>query len=780
MLERGRTTALNTKFDVGVLKTVIKRNWYWGVFIFLLLNITAFLYLRYTIPLYESKNLIQINSENQSEEVLDFKRVRKGVVLLAKDIEVLRSKMLFRMALADLPLDVSYYKEGRFLRKEMYKRSSFVVQYFILKDSFLTNVPISLSLLDGKLILSFTYNNKFFNYEIKLNEVVETPFFDAVITVDDWDTFKKEVESNKLSFQFNDAEETYKRLYEGLEIELVDNNARTVGIHFQSSSPELAKDIVSSLTNSFFVYYKSLKQESTENITNFISVQLDSLTRELDNAKENVINFQKKEEFVSPEEASRRITSALTQLNTEKNQILNDIKTLNLIEDKIEKNPNSIDVYNMIPLLTGKSFETNLSTHINEFYNLIKQKEDLLYKVTPTSDNIKKIDTRISATKMKVHSIIDDILNELAEKSNRELKVIEDSLQKVKLKYAELPEKRMEALRLMNVQELNEKYYDLFTEKNIQYSISNAGYSSDNKILDEAVVPTEPIFPMPVVIYGVSIFLSFILTIGVLLTRYLTFNEISNVFELQNLIPSSISILGTIPLDKNKNEDIILVTDENSKSALSEYFRTIRTNLSFTRDLKTIVVTSTIFGEGKTFFVHNLAVIIAMTKKKVLVVDLDLRKPKLHLRFNSNNDLGMSNFLAGHCTVDDIIQKSEIEGLDFITSGPIPPNPSELLLSPAFDEMFEQFKERYDIVLFDTPPIGIVSDGVRLLSKVDVSIYVFRANYSKRYFVNKLIKTSEIKDIKNLSVVFNGVKSQQSYYGGYGYYYGNKYYENGK
>src|SRR5690554_7293899 len=232
-------------------------------------------------------------------------------------------------------------------------------------------------------------------------------------------------------------------------------------------------------------------------------------------------------------------------------------------------------------------------------------------------------------------------------------------------------------------------------------------------------------------------------------------------------------MLGTIPVRKVKMLNSAIVVYDYPKSAISESFRTLRTNLSFVKkDLKTIAVTSTISGEGKTFLVLNLAGIIAMSGKSVLVVDLDMRKPKVHLGFNKHNEKGMSNLLAKHCEIEEVVQKTSLEGLEFISAGPVPPNPSELILSKTFEDVVEKLKERFDIIIFDNPPVGLVSDGVQLLSKVDVPIYVFRANYSKRRFVEKLKEVSVIDDIKNINVVLNGVDIKRSTYGGnYGGYY---------
>jgi capsular exopolysaccharide synthesis family protein len=218
--------------------------------------------------------------------------------------------------------------------------------------------------------------------------------------------------------------------------------------------------------------------------------------------------------------------------------------------------------------------------------------------------------------------------------------------------------------------------------------------------------------------------------------------------DLKTLIPKNVGVLGAIPLAKNKLNHSLLIVDINPRSMISESFRTIRTNLSFVKnDIKTITVTSTVSGEGKTFIVLNLAGIIAMSGKKVLVVDLDMRRPAVHLGFGANNDKGMSNLLAQLCEIKDVVQKTRIDGLEFIAAGPIPPNPSELILSKHFDEIVKQFKNDYDLVVFDNPPVGLVSDGVQLLRKTDVPIYIFRSNFSKRKYIEKLNEIAEINSM---------------------------------
>jgi capsular exopolysaccharide synthesis family protein len=221
-----------------------------------------------------------------------------------------------------------------------------------------------------------------------------------------------------------------------------------------------------------------------------------------------------------------------------------------------------------------------------------------------------------------------------------------------------------------------------------------------------------------------------------------------------------------------------LLVDKNPKSLIAESFRSVRTNLQFvdnTPGPKIIAVTSTISGEGKTFVAINLAGIISFSGKKVIVLDLDMRKPKIHLGFGVENTRGMSTLLIAKDTLEECIQKSTLEDLHFITAGPIPPNPSELIISPRMNEIIEELKRRYDVILIDNPPVGLVTDGIAMIQRADYPIYIFRADYSKKIFVQNVDRLINENKITRMSTILNGVDIERNKYGynyGYGYGYG--------
>lgn len=759
---------VNNSFDVDIVKIIFRRNWYWLVLIFAIALTSAFFYLRYTKPLYESKTLIQISEENQGANVLDFNNI-DDESSISKDIELLRSQLLFKDAVKSLGLKVSQYAEGDLLTENRYYRSSFDIVPLELKDSSLCGHKIFISANNEEIVISIENHKRAGEWTIEPNKLLVTPFFDIKVNVQNWEAFKIDAQTNRLYFEFNDLDRVVSRYIGKLKVNPIDVRAKTIEISFQSYNANFARDIVQSVSTSFLAYDESFKKESAENVLLFITKQLDSLREELGQSKDSIMSFQRKENLPNAESYSESVARKMETFRMQEFELMTELRTLQMLNEKLLKSPNSMEVYKMIPELVGKSFESSLNDQVVELHELIEKKEDLSYKVTENNDAFVKIELRIQQRINYINKIVETLesrVNEKLEFTRKEIVTLEKD-------YYSLPQKQMELSRLRNIQELNEKYYNLLTEKRVLYSISNAGYASKNKVLNPPSVPSTPISPNRNFIYGIAAFLSLSLGFGILLLRYLTFDEISQLSELQKILPEGIGILGSVPLASSKMIHSKLLVAEEPKSRISEAFRSIRTNLSFVKnDIRTVAVTSSISGEGKTFVALNMGGIIAMSGKKVVVIDLDMRKPKIHLGFEKPNTKGMSNLLAGHYSVSEVIQDSSVENLFFISAGPIPPNPSELILSNKFDQVIAELKESFDTVIIDNPPVGLVSDGVNVLAKVDVPIFIFKANYSKRHFITNLEEIAKPKEIRNLNIVLNAEsKSKRSYGYGYGGYY---------
>jgi capsular exopolysaccharide synthesis family protein len=279
-----------------------------------------------------------------------------------------------------------------------------------------------------------------------------------------------------------------------------------------------------------------------------------------------------------------------------------------------------------------------------------------------------------------------------------------------------------------------------------------------------------PIAPNKKLILVVVLLLSMIIPAGIIFLKNVSKTTISNREEIAKL--TSIPVLGIVGhLNKSDN----LIVHHKPKSAIAEAFRSVRTNLQFfgSHDKKKIIlITSSVGSEGKSFFSINMASVLTMQNNRVVIVGLDLRKPKIFQDFNLSNQYGVSSYLIGKKSIDEILQKTKFENLDVITAGPIPPNPAELISKKEMQLLFDELETRYDYIIIDTPPLGIVSDAFILMNHSHINIYIIRENYSKHEFIRSLNDLYEEEKLKNICIVLNDSDFRRAYGYGYGHHYG--------
>jgi capsular exopolysaccharide synthesis family protein len=268
---------------------------------------------------------------------------------------------------------------------------------------------------------------------------------------------------------------------------------------------------------------------------------------------------------------------------------------------------------------------------------------------------------------------------------------------------------------------------------------------------------------------GTGLIASFVIVVFFVGFLYVINNKVTNISELEKL--SDVPVLGVVPASLYSTETGLHVVD-HPKSMVSEAIRTLRTNLDFftvNNEKKVIAVSSTVSGEGKSFIAMNLGGVIALSKKRVILLDLDMRKAKNNLATDDNTK-GISTILIRKNKWQECILKTPLDNFDFIPSGPHPPNPSELLLNGEFTGILDELKQHYDFIILDTPPVGLVTDGIMAMRRADISIYVFRANYSKKEFLQNFRRIVTINKFSNITMLLNALPSTGGRSRGYGYY----------
>ncbi|MBI3135315.1 MAG: polysaccharide biosynthesis tyrosine autokinase [Bacteroidetes bacterium] len=751
---------------------VLKRNWLVVPLMILIALALSFLYLRYTKPLYQSSAVIQRSSQDEGKRVLDiegFEQENK----LSEDVELLRSTFLLEKALRNLNLSISYFSEGDILTEEKYLFSPYHITLLELKDSSLIGKQIHVTKNGENIQLMFDHKNQKQAFEFLPGEEVSNEFFRLVFKINDEAAFLQNLGENDLYFVFNDIGSLTRSLLPSLNVYTLNEEARTIEIKFASNNPRLAMDVVQTLINTFFEYDLEKKSESSASILDFIDSQLDTVFTQLRDSENKIQSFKDSSKINDPELFTQNVMNRINDLQVQLMAIDFDHELMKEVERTVRET-DRIEIFNIIPAIIGTPYENMLVDELEKLHSLLVQKEDASYTQTEATENYKRITRSIDSQTKNIFRIIGSLTEQLGYKR----KNLQDKIAGLESQLYDVPATQMELSRLDRMFNLNEKYYTLLIEKKTQYAISKAGYTMDNMVLQS---PTEAILISPnktITIAG-SVVIAFLLSFIFLLVRYITFNDIHNPDELKKLLPSYVGFLGMLPRVITPTKNSTLIVHLQPKSALAESYRHIRSNLHFILDenkKNVVAVSSSVSGEGKTFVTLNLAGIFAMMGKKVLVIDLDLRKPKVHHGFNAPNTNGMSTILAEKANWRDCVNKSEIEGLDFITAGPIPPNPSELIIGGRLEKVIEEFKTVYDMIMIDNPPVGIVSDGIGVLNRADCPIYVLRANYSKRMFVHRITDLIESKKVPKLFVLLNSVDSTKTGYGyAYGYSYGDYY-----
>ena len=416
----------------------------------------------------------------------------------------------------------------------------------------------------------------------------------------------------------------------------------------------------------------------------------------------------------------------------------------------------------------------SLEESLEEYLTITQDRELKLGSYNETSYIIQQVDAKLTKARINLLSLFSGYGKSLEDR----LTLLESRRSALEVNLSSLPSMRTEFGKTNRVYTLEEEFMLSLQQSKIELEITRAGTVTDNVILSSASLPGAPIKPQKILIIAAATVMSFVLSVIFLLIKYLAHNKVAGIKELEKLV--NVPVLGSVPrYERNGLDHTALVVKSNSKSSLSEALRTMRTNMDFIdarNGSKLVSVTSTVPGEGKTFVAANLGAIIAMTNQKVCVVDIDMRKPKVHLAFGgvSSQD-GMSTIITGKSNLKASVQKTEIDNLHFVSAGPTPPNPSELLLQKEFEELLDELKKQFDVIILDTPPVGLVTDARLAMVKSDIQLYVVRADYSKRSYAKVVNDLKASDQFSNITVVLNAISSTPGYGYGYGYNYG--YYE---
>jgi tyrosine-protein kinase Etk/Wzc len=779
MALKKKIPALNDELDIRLFLYITRKNIIFVAVLLITAFIGAFLYLRYTHPVYESRVVIQVNMEEQTSKILNVNNLYEEG--LQKKLVLLSSPVFLKRALSKLPLDISYYIEGNILSFEQFQTAPYKI-WANIKDPAIYGVPIRIT-FDHNLKVTLNYNFKGSGNQEKTINLDEIAFFKEadikVILSPDLgsNNFTKNLTQNSYYFILNNPENIVPAISSTLSSRILDAAANTIIIKIQERNASKASAILNTIASEFQSYDVEQKQVSANNILQFIDSQLAQLKDSLITSEEKIEKFKKENNIDSS--MIRAVPSLIMKVSDLEDDLNNTFLTESGLTDmeKYLSNSKDLDSYRLLAYLSVGQFPDAVLSLLSPLRDLLLQKEQLLYAVTKNSGQIKSIDYQIDIQKKLILQTIQSYKGKLKEQEKKLRDLVNEYKRDIAGNSGQY--NVLELIRLQRVYSINEKYYNQLVETKANYSIAKAGYVSQNIILNNSTIPTVPIYPAPKKIYFFSLLIAAFLGFSLIIIKYLLYNEILSVDDVSRYL--NVPVLGVIPKYPREVPPNMLIVDKHPKSVFTESLRAIRTNLQFISNEegpKVVSITSTVSGEGKTFIAINLAEVFSFSGKKVIILDMDLRKPKIHIRFKTENRHGISTILSKLDELEDCIHHDSQIKIDYITSGPIPPNPSELILNQSMNDLIEKLKKNYDYIVLDTPPVGVVTDGLHCLQLSDYPIYVLKANYSKKLFLENIDRLIIHNKIVNLSLLLNAIEPLSKtfdYTKGYGYGYGHGY-----
>ncbi len=574
--------------------------------------------------------------------------------------------------------------------------------------------------------------------------------------------------------RFNNFDEVVKK-GQNVSIEIDPKAASILVLSMQGPNKNRIVNYLNTTVKTLIHSQLDRKNQFATNTIEFIDSTLVSMGNQLKETGEELTNFNKRNNIIEIEKGGENISAQLLEYDVMRDQINRKIAYCNSLKSYLR---NSVD-YSKLPAPTVAGIDDpNIVTNVAKLIGLSAQRSQLAYSVK--SEKIfQEFDSQMEAVK----KVLLENVASIGSSFQYDLVLVNNKIQKIENDIKQLPEDKQEFLKISRKYDLSDNIYNTFLQKRSEAEIVKAANLSDIHFIDSAKDTGGGLIgPNTSVNYVIAFFMGLLIPLLIVFGIFFMENAILNTEDITNL--TSIPIIGVIGIKQSQSN---LSVFERPKSALSESFRAIRSSLQFLykkheiEGTKTIMLTSSISGEGKTFCSLNIATVFALSEKKTVIVGMDLRKPKIFEDFNTTNEIGVVNYLIGQKTMDEVIQKTQVSYLDVITSGPIPPNPSELIIGDTMKKFMEELKSRYDYIILDTPPVGLVSDALELDEYVDVSLYIMRQNYTKKDMVTMLNNRHKRGELTNISIVLNGYQNKAKYGTGYGYGYGYGYgnYSNG-
>ena len=746
---------------------------YWPMFILFaaIAVAAAWFYLRYyTTPVYQATAKLVIKDEkkgNEDSKLTESLDMISSKKIVENEIEVIQSRSLVDEVVKKLALYAPMYEKGKVKTISAYSLSPVTIE-IENPDSLKEFSRIDYSydpasetvLLQGK-------------YQCSLNEYLQTPFGHLRFTHNKNYNGEPVQPDKQLFFSLVRPAEVSADILQGLAVAASSKLSTVVNMQYRDVDPKRASDVLNYLIHEYEESAIIDKNTLARNTLSFVEERLKLVSKDLKEIEAKVQQYKSGSGAVDISTQGQLYLQSVSQNDQKLGETNVQLSVLDQVDDFM--NGGNHDV---MPSTMGVN-DPNLSGMLERLHNA--ELEYTRLKSTVGENNPKLVELRNQISEMK------PAIQQNIQSQRKSLLAARQSLQSTNSGYnsmlSSVPQKERELLDISREQAIKSNIYQFLLQKKEESALALASAVSNSRVVDNALTEKDPVSPKKKLIYVIAMFVGMgicflFITIKESFTGKILYRK-----EIEKL--TSIPVIAEISYEKTKTP---VVVQSGKRSFVIEEFRKLRTSLSFLgigSHNKKILVTSSVSGEGKSFIAANLAVSIALTGKKVVLVDLDLNVPTQSKVLGVDFEYGISDFLKGRKYPEEIIKK--VPGYDdlfFIPAGSLEENPSELLLNGKVNELVEYLDSSFDMVIIDTSPIVLITDAYILSEMCDATLYVMRHNYTPRMLVKRIDENLEINPIKNPAIVFNGVKGRgffRNNYGyGYNYVYGDRKYGYGK
>lgn len=759
-------------FHLSFKEVLKKLKNYWKFFMIapiVGIGIAIVIYLS-TVPKYESKVMILLNVEDDGSSA--FKSLQELVssynprLMYENEVVIMKSNTLCLRTIESYDYEVSYFKQ-EFLRKTEITFNSPIKVVFDKNKHQLLNTDFIIFDIDTikksfRLKVNFSENSVFNYTNLKSSQIPtakkvinEFNNKEQIHIFDQWiETelfrFKVELLSNnhqldKIIFKFNNPFQLANRLSQSLSFNPTAKESSGVDVTIKSNTPEKTDFLLRRHINEYEKLGKELKNENIIKTLNFINNQLSLLQDSLRSLESKIQRVRAANLIIDSKGQGSILIKELFELDKKSFKLK---MTGQFLYSVISSSDFSADGINALPQLSG--IQDPILLNLIQKFNLLKIQRQRLGYMNDNNPIISQLNNEIKSTLLLIKSNAESLLR----KNEEEIRLNNIKIKEVESKLSEIPGLELNILSIERNYKILENIFTFFLYKKSEMEISINFNKSNILFIDYLNYEPKKISPILLVNIALGGIGSFGLTLLFIAGIILSKNAIDEMTNFETF--SHLNILGFIPHNKYPDQNVIITQPQ---SIIAESFRVLRTKVKFFKhpdeNCIVILITSFVPGEGKSFCSLNLASILALSGKKVLLVGADMRKPKLYDDLKAKNSIGLSTYLSGHSTLEESIQSTNVDNLYLISAGPIPPNPSELIITKNFEALMLRGKKSYDYIVIDSPPLMAVNDANEIMNFSDLNLIVVRKNVTQINFLKNLDDRIKKNLIRNAGVILN-------------------------